>query len=218
MTVRSRVRSEVAHRLPARGVVAMGLLASALLLGAATAVSGQEADLDEVAFSRGNPDAPVVIVEYADFACSACAEFARDTWPEIERRYVETGVVRWHFIPFELGFRNSEEGARAAQCSETLGSFWAMHDVLFARRSEWEDLRNPGDLLGEIAVEAGLDAPAFLDSYAENPGKARTRAATRAAKDDGIRGTPTFFINGFRVQGALPLDAFVQLIESARSR
>ena len=215
--MRSRAAGRAANKLLANGMAA-GLLAAALLMATATSVAGQEADREEVAFSRGSPDAPVVIVEYADFACSACAEFARDTWPEIERRYIETGVVRWYLIPFELGFRNSEEGARAGQCGATLGSFWAMHDVLFARRGDWEDLRNPEGRLAEIAVEAGLDATAFLNCYDENPGKDRTRAANRAAKDDGIRGTPTFFINGFRVQGALPLDAFVQLIESARSR
>jgi len=216
VTVRSRAGCRAASGLRALDAAA-GLLACALLLVAATAVRGQEADLAEVAFSRGSPDAPVVIVEYADFACSACAEFARDTWPEIERRYVESGVVRWYLIPFELGFRNSEEGARAGQCGAALGSFWELHDVLFARRSEWDDLRNPRELLAEIAVEAGLETGVFLDCYDENPGKDRTRAANRAAKDDGIRGTPTFFINGFRVQGALPVDAFVQLIESALS-
>lgn len=193
-----------------------GGAALALGLAFAAPVSGQDADLEAASFALGDPDAPVVVVEYADFACSACAEFARDTWPTIRDAYVETGTVRWHLIPFELGFRNSEEGARAGQCSAVLGAFWEMHDLLFRRRGEWEGLRNPEDPLARIAVDAGLDEARFRECYDENPARDRTRAANRAAQDDGIRATPTFFINGFRVQGALPADVFAELIESAR--
>lgn len=189
-----------------------------LLLGAAGRTAwAQSADLDGVGFVLGQESAPVTIVEYADFACSACAEFARDTWPTLRSEYVESGTVQWRFVPFELGFRNSDEGARAAQCGHEMGSFWTLHDLLYERQAEWAGERNPEDQLVEIAVAAGLEEDAFRSCYDDDPGEERTEAANDAADDDDIRGTPTFFINGFRVQGALPVDTFRQLIDTAQA-
>ncbi len=184
-------------------------------------LAAQTADLTSVGHARGSVDAPVVVIEYADFACSACAVFAETTWPTIERDYIATGIVRWHLIPFELGFRNSREGARAGECAADLGGFWPMHDLLFDRRSDWEGERRPENALVALAVEAGLDEDAFrrcYDGKDDSDGRDRIEAANRAAKGDGVRATPTFFINGFQVQGALPPETFAELIEAARAR
>lgn len=207
------------RRMPAfRRSVTPGAVLVALVGAVASSVPvvAQEAELDGVGFVKGSADAPVVVVEYADFACSACAEFARDSWPIIDREYVESGVVQWRFVPFELGFRNSEEGARAAQCAARLGDFWTAHDLLFARQAEWSDDRNPDDELAAIAEAAGLDIELFRRCYDDDQGEEGTDAANRAARTDGVRGTPTFFINGFRVQGAIPAETMTQLIEAAR--
>lgn len=202
------------------GAAAAVLALAALGLAIPGRAEAQVADLTGVGYTKGADDAPVVVVEYADFACSACAEFVRDSWPAIERTYIATGIVRWHLVPFELGFRNSEEGARAGECAGALGSFWAMHDLLFARRDDWEDERRPEGALVQIAADAGMAPDAFRRCYQEkdgHDGEDRTRAANRAARTDAVRATPTFFINGFRVQGALPFEAFSELIEAART-
>lgn len=178
-------------------------------------MAGQDAELDGVGFEAGYPAAPVLVVEYADFACSACAEFALETWPEIERDFVDTGLVRWHFVPFELGFRNSEEGLRAAECAGRQNRFDAMHDALFARRSAWVDERRPDEALMSLAAHAGLDTFAFEACYEDGDLEDRTRSANRAARRDGVRGTPTFFVNGHRVQGALPIAEFRALLLTA---
>lgn len=188
------------------------LLTSPMIAGQA---QGQEADLSGVGYVLGSVDAPVTVVEYGDFACSACAQFARDTWPTIRERYVEAGRVRWRMVPFELGFRNSDEGARAAQCAAEQDAFWQMHDALFLRREEWVGERRPGRILVGLAAAIGIDAGQFEECYDEGRGRERTEAANRAAHGDGVRGTPTFFIGGFRVQGAIPLETFVELIERA---
>lgn len=188
------------------------------LLGALVSplpIVAQESDLEGIGFVKGSADAPVVVVEYADFACSACAEFARESWPIIDKEYIERGLVRWRFVPFELGFRNSDEGARAAQCSALLGDFWTAHDLLFERQSEWSGERNPDDELAEIATAAGLDTDSFRQCYDDDPGEERTAAANRAARTDRVRGTPTFFIDGFRVQGAIPATSMKELIDAS---
>jgi protein-disulfide isomerase len=127
--------------------------------------------------------------------------------------YVDTGRVRWRMVPFELGFRNSEEGARAARCAAEQGAFWEMHDALFLRRDDWAGERRPEGAFVELAAAIGIDVVRFEECYDEDRGKEGTEAANRAARRDGVRGTPTFFIDGFRVQGAVTLDAFVAVIE-----
>ncbi len=182
-----------------------------------TAVSAQEADLEVLAYDRGSPDAPVVIVEYADFACGACGEFARDTWPAIYSEFIETGRVFWRFVPFELGFRNSDESVRLGHCGAVLGDFWELHDALFESQHDWLSERNPKDKLFAVATSLGHDLEAVEQCYDDNPGKDRTKDANRAARKDGVRATPTFFIDGFQVQGALPFEMFEGLIEAAEA-
>ncbi len=193
-----------------------GALAAAILWAAP--LTAQEADLDGVAYDVGDPDAPVVVVEYGDFACDACGEFARESWPALKRDFVDTGRVRWRFVLFELGFPNSDESARAGHCGALLGDFFELHDALYRMQAAWNVGRHPDDRLIEIAGEHGYEPMTFRACYEDNPGKDRTRAANRAARRDGVRATPTFFINGFRVQGALPADVFAKLIEGAESR
>lgn len=177
--------------------------------------AAQEADLAGVGFVIGDAGAPVTVVEYADFACDACGQFARETWPAILRDYVETGMVRWHVVPFELGFRNSGKGARAGQCAATQGRFWEMHDALFARQHEWVGEGRAQDRIRVIAGALGLDMEAFQRCFDDDAAEDARKDANRAARRDRVRATPTFFIDGFRVQGALPLEAFKALLEPA---
>jgi protein-disulfide isomerase len=181
----------------------------------AAETSAQKADLEGVGHWIGEDGAPVVVVEYSDFACGACAQFATTTWPVVHEEFVRTGKVRWLVVPFELGFRNSEEGARAGECAADQDAFWTMHDALYRERDAWVDDRNPKDDLVELARSEGLDAERFRACYEDDSFESRTEAANEAARSDGVRGTPTFFINGFQVQGALPPEAFRQLLRDA---
>jgi protein-disulfide isomerase len=176
----------------------------------------QDATLDGLGHDLGDPEAPVLVVEYGDFACSACAQFALNTWPTLRSEFVQTGRVRWKLVPFDLGFRNSEEGARAAECAADQDLFWEMHDVLFEHRDRWVDERNPKDELVALAGMVGAEDARFLRCYEEDTFEDRTEAANDAAKDAGVRGTPTFFVNGFQVQGALPADAFRPILVDAQ--
>lgn len=192
---------------------ASAVLAVFVAFGALTAQD--EDDLRDLGFALGDPQAPVTVVEFADFACEACGQFARDSWPAVHREFVETGKVRWRFIPFELGFRNSDEGIRAAQCAVEQDRFWDMHDALYERQEEWIGDRKPEDELEAIAADMGLEMEAYRHCWDEELGKERTEDANDAAKDRGIRATPSFFVNGKLVQGALPVAQFRKVLEDA---
>ena len=180
----------------------------------------ERVDLDSLGYPRGEPGAPVEIVEFGDFGCSACAEFATQTWTDFHREFIETGIVAWRFVPFVLGsFRNSQAAATAAVCVADLApeAFWSMHDVLYERQDDWKRRRRPKGELQGLAEEVGVDGDAFEDCYDGSSAKERIDRNDDAAKALGVRATPTFFVNGRPVMGALTLSEWRMLIETVRA-
>ena len=197
-------------RSPARS--ALGALLAAAGAAAAQVPEGEHRG---PGIAMGSPGAATTVVEYSDPACSACAQFTLDTWPRLRDEYVQTGRVHWIAIPFELGFRNSEEGVRAVYCAAAQGRFWEMRHALYRDRRLWVDERRPHDEIRAIAVGSGLDEAAFSDCYDSDDVDDAVDEANRAAREVGVRGTPTFLIGEHVAPGALPYETFVELIERA---
>ncbi len=173
-------------------------------------------DLRRIGYARGRPDAPVTVFEFSDFGCPFCGTFALGTYPELHEEFVATGKVRWVYVPFVMGmFPNGEEAARASECAGEQEKFWEMHDLLFARQSEWKRTRKPTELFGGYARQLKLDGARFASCYRENRGARRTLTNNRAADAVGIRATPSFLVGGRLVEGALPAAQFRQLLSAA---
>jgi len=181
--------------------------ALALLLAAfPRAGSGQGVDVTKLGYDRGMAGAPILVVEFADFGCSACGQFSRDVWPELQREFVATGRVRWKYVPFILGmFPNGDEAVKAAECAADQDAFWSMHDLLYEKQKEWNRLKDPDGKLAELANSLGLDADRFARCYRNDAGGERTKRNDEAARTLMVRSTPTFFVNGQRALGALPI-------------
>jgi protein-disulfide isomerase len=178
--------------------------------------SAQPIELDELGYQLGRSDAALVVVEFADFGCSACGLFARETLPSLKAEFVETGRVRWQHIPFLLGgFANARQALRAAECAAEQSGFWAMHDLLYARQREWQRARRPAEVLRRLAAEQGLDLARWQACYDHDGGRHRTVANNRAARQLHVRGTPTFFVGGVRIEGALSANQFREVITRA---
>ncbi len=162
------------------------------------------------------PGARVTVVEFADFGCPYCARFEEETFPALATQFVETGKVRWRFVPFVLGiFPNAGEAMRAATCAaeQGEGAFWKMSASLFRNQDAWKDAGDPEKLLRGYAVAAGADADAWNACYTSQRAQDLVKAANALAARSGVRSTPSFFIDGKLVQGALPLAAFRQILE-----
>lgn len=185
---------------------------------AAEEEAAPDVPLDELFHEMAQPGAEVTVVEFSDFGCKYCGQFHRETLPALRRDYVATGKVRWRVVPFVLGiFPNGTEAMRAATCVAEQGeeAFWAMHDTLFARQADWMDTSDADQLLRSFAVVAGADGDAFTACY-EGPRSAdRVAAAHALAARTGVRSTPTFFVEGRMVQGALPVGEFRRLLDAA---
>ena len=183
-----------------------------LVLGASPAV-GQSIDLARVGHDRGDARAKISIVEFADFGCSYCAQFARETLPPLEDEYIKPGRVRWKFIPFVIGsFPNSREAAEAAECAGEQGKFFEMHDLLFARRRDWLKSKNAPALLAAYADSVGVNRSQFAACRRLGQAADRIRRNDALAERLALRGTPTFFVEGYRVPGAIPIDVFRQVL------
>ena len=171
--------------------------------------------LDGFGVEKGRREAPVWIVELADFGCGYCAKFAAETMPTLDSLYTKPGKAYWRFVPFVLGmFPNSREAAIAGVCAAQQGRFWPMHDRLYRNRKAWMGSRSPVPLLARYAAETGVDAAKYGQCVR---GKA---AAAEVARNDAlaqallVRGTPTFVINGEVVPGALPTEVFVKGLDA----
>lgn len=177
--------------------------------------------VDRIGYDMGDPDAPILVIEFSDFGCPYCARFALDTYPILHREFVMTGKVHWKFVPFVMGtFPNGTEAARAAECAAEQGEhrFWTMHDRLFERQSEWKSTSSPETLFRDLATEIGLDQAKFASCFDEDRVGSRVRRHNQVASSLGVHATPTFFINGTMVRGALPVEQFRMILNDVLSR
>ncbi|MFN8412224.1 MAG: DsbA family protein [Anaerolineales bacterium] len=153
--------------------------------------------------SMGDPNAPVQMVEYADYQCPFCERFFQDTESLIEDTYVATGKVHftyrsagnWVSGNMGQGKTESEDSAKAAYCAGDQGMFWEMHDMLFSNvigedAGSFTDRRLPA-----IAEATGLDMTKFNDCYDSNKHQETVDQDFKDAVIAGVNGTPTFVLS-----------------------
>ncbi|MDP7506413.1 MAG: thioredoxin domain-containing protein [Candidatus Woesearchaeota archaeon] len=164
-------------------------------------------DDDEV---KGDPDAPVTLIEFSDYECPYCAKFALQTLLQIEEKYVKTGKVRLVFRDFPLGFhRNAQKAAEAAECAGEQGMYYEYHDKLFENQ-ESLGIANFKTWAGEL----DLDIETFNECLDNGEQADEVKKDLQDGQIAGVSGTPAFFINGKFVSGAQPFEVFEQIIES----
>ena len=165
----------------------------------------------------GDAAAPVTIIEFGDYQCPSCRMFWVDVEPRLKRDYIDTGKVKLVFRDFPIVEIHPEAvvAAVAAQCAAEQGKYWQYHDKLFReqdRPGESVDRFKIGDLK-KWGADVRLDTAAFnqcLDSARYKDEVAKDYADGVAV---GIRGTPTFFINGRVIGGAQPYPVFKKIID-----
>jgi protein-disulfide isomerase len=171
------------------------------------------------AYSIGDPDAPITIVEYTDFQCPFCGRHYLQTYPLILQNYVETGQVRYVFKDFTPTFNNPAYhpnaiiAAEAARCAGDQDQYVEMHDQLFANQGEWSEEDDPKPLFASYAAELGLDSDEFNECLTTHKHLEAIQANFQEGVQLGVTGTPTFFINGYRFVGANPYQAFDQAFQ-----
>ena len=160
---------------------------------------------------RGPNDAPVTVVEYGDFECPYCGRAE----PAVRELLADFGDVRyvWRHLPLSDVHPNAQRAAEAVEAAADQGAFWEMHDALLDHQ---DDLR-PGDLLA-YAEQLGLDVERFRDDLQRHRWALRIEEDVDSADLSGVTGTPTFFVNGRKHDGAYDIGALSAAVRAAGAR
>jgi protein-disulfide isomerase len=164
---------------------------------------------------RGPDDAKVTIVEYSDFQCPFCFRGYEIIEKEVLPAY--EGKVRFYFkhLPLKSIHPWAESAALATECAETQSAegFWTMYHKIFETQRELNQ-DNLKEKVTGFAKEAGLDEAKFAECYDSKAALAQVEKDLEEATAIGANSTPTFFINGRRLEGAQPLENFKAIIDA----
>lgn len=207
----------------ALAVVAIGGIGAISYLVTKSAGSSRVTEIDPtlppveaVGYVMGDSAAPIEVLEFADFECGACAQFATLTAPDVKQRLVETGKIRLRVmdVPWHT---NSWTASLAAACAHAQGRFWPMHDALYNAQDRWntQATSNPLKVIVGLARDAGLDPDKLESCVEQRTYQANVQAHLKAAETRGVRATPSFIIGGKLVPGAVSYDQFKAYVDSA---
>ena len=167
----------------------------------------------------GDPNAPVTIMEFADFECPACATWSTVQKPDVVQRLIETGQANLRFFDFPLTIHpNANQAHNAAACAAAQGKFWEMHDAIFVGQTEWAAAQGnsrPKRAFERYARGIGLDMAAWDECYENGTHMPRVAANQQEGERLGVGSTPTFIIGRRMRAGVLPYDQVKALVDSA---
>lgn len=164
----------------------------------------------------GDPKAPVTIIEYGDYQCPFCGKFFTQVEGLLRENYIKTGKAKMVFRNFQFLGPESTASAVAAECAKDQSKFWAYHDALY--NAEVQDGQEGNgnlnrDLFLKLAKDLSLDTAAFTNCLDGPKYESQIKRDTSAAQAVGVNSTPTSFINGEELRGALPYDQFKAVID-----
>jgi protein-disulfide isomerase len=173
---------------------------------------------------RGDPNAPLTLVEYSDYLCPFCARYFVQTLPALLEKYGRPGQVKFVFHDFPLASLHptAPRGHAAAMCVAEQGPsrFWQMHDALFQAQPQWNRSPDPTTFLAEVAKKVGADMPAYERCLALGRKDAQVQQSVAVGQALGFNGTPSFqFVHHasgktYTLVGAQPVEVFNRWIDA----
>lgn len=213
----SEAQKKVTRRVAVWGMVAIGL---AGIIWFAISFSGQQAlemgDAIEAEnirtddWVKGNPSARVVLMEYADFQCPACASFSKVV-ERLNSEYGDRVAVVYRQFPLKQIHSNAEIAAYAAEAAGKQGKFWEMHDILYERQTDWSESNIAQKLFTDYAATLNLDLGQFQADSAAKDIQEKINVSYAEAVRLGFTSTPSFILNGRQIE-ARSYEQFEQLI------
>ena len=162
---------------------------------------------------KGNKDAKVVLIEYSDFQCPACASY----YLILKKVSEELGKqIKFAYRHFPLPqHKNAKIAATVAEAAGLQGKFWEMHDLIFQNQSDWSEEKNAAVIFAQYAQDLGLDLTQFQTDIASDKIKAKIENDSKSGTRAGVNSTPTFFLNGKKITNPRNYDEFKNAIEQA---
>lgn len=166
----------------------------------------------------GENSAPITMVEFSDFQCPFCARFFTTTFPSLHENYIKTGKVKLVYRDFPLDFHpQAMPAAMASECAHEQGRFREMHDLLFNNQAEWVGNEKAVETMQGYAKKLGLSSAQFNSCMKDNKYASEIRKDIIDGSAVGVSGTPSFFINGKYLSGALPYETVFKPILDAET-
>ena len=201
-----------------RRTLLTGLAAAAIAFAGVSMASAQTVSVDELAVpgplgdvELGNKNAKVNIIEYASMTCSHCATFHEKTFPELKKKWIDTGKVRFTLREFPLD-PLATAGFMLARCAGG-DKYYPIVDLLFSQQKNWAFSNKPVEALLSLVKQAGFSQESF-EACLKNQQiyDAVNAVRDRAAQKFGVNSTPTFFINGQVYRGALSVEELDKIL------
>ena len=167
----------------------------------------------------GASDAPITIIEFGDYQCSNCKKWFLNTKPDIVKNYIDSGNAKLIFMDIAFLGKDSIPASIATYCAEEQGRYWDYHGFLYSNQLSIDNgWANPDSLKG-YASNLGLNMDMFVSCLDSSKYQKRVQFNTEEAQNNGVTGTPTFFIVGQdgvqeKVIGPQPFSVFEKIIES----
>ena len=141
----------------------------------------------------------MILVEFSDFQCPAC-QAVQEPLTQILDKYEGKVVFVYRYFPLNTIHKNAQIAAQAAEAAGRYDKFWQMHDKLFETQSEWEGIADPREMMVEYAQEIGIDKDKFASELESQEVRDGVNNDSLSATRYQLTGTPTFFINGVKVE------------------
>ncbi|MBT8174024.1 MAG: DsbA family protein [Nitrosopumilus sp.] len=213
--------------------VILGVIVIGIIAGIAASVSTSPSETVNLDMGRthgtistamgssilGDPSAPITIVEFGDYQCHQCYNWFHNTKPAITRDYIETGKANLVFVDMAFLGKDSPKAAQASYCAEDQGMYWDYHDLLYiSQESKIDGGWANSERLKAFAFSLGLDMELFESCLDSGKYSKRVQYNTQQARENGVRGTPGFFIVGpdgqQQLGGAQPFSVFKQILDT----
>ena len=170
--------------------------------------------ISETDHMRGNLSGTITLVEFGDFQCPACGSFE-----PIIRKVMEDNkdVLKFVFRHFPLTqiHQNALLAAKASEAASLQGKFWEMHDIIYDKQKEWSGGLNARDFFLTYATTIGLDTKKFTEDLNNEAIEKKILAEFKEGVELDVQGTPTFFVNGKKIDSPQNVEAFNKVIREA---
>lgn len=167
--------------------------------------------------TAGNPDSDVVLVEYGDFQCPACAQFFPAV-NQVKEKYADDITFQFRHLPLPT-HQNARAAARAAEAAGMQDKFYEMHDMMFQNQQAWSQAGSPTQFFEQYAQRLELDLEKFKEDFGSSQVNNTINADIEAFEQTGLpTTTPTFFLNGEQITPQPSLESFSEIIDEALNK
>ena len=166
--------------------------------------------------TKGSPNAPITVLEIADFQCPACRVFWAETMPLLQREYVDPGKIRLLFVnlPLVAIHPNAAAAHEFAMCAAAQDRFWPVHDMLFDQQAVWAQLDDPSPYFYSVAAATDVAVDSLDACVTDGRMRDLIMREAESVVRAGVQSTPSFVIEGGLLAGAVPIEGWRPILDS----